>query len=45
MRSFQYAAYSALWQPAMRPEDIPFLERWADLWYRQMSQRLFAKLP
>ena len=37
MRSFQYAAYSALWQPAMRPEDVPFLERWADLWYRQMS--------
>ena len=37
MRSFQYAAYSALWQPAMRPGDIPFLERWADLWYRQMS--------
>jgi maltose alpha-D-glucosyltransferase/alpha-amylase len=37
MRSFQYAAYSALWQPAMRTEDIPFLERWADLWYRQMS--------
>jgi maltose alpha-D-glucosyltransferase/alpha-amylase len=21
----------------MRPEDVPFLERWADLWYRQMS--------
>jgi maltose alpha-D-glucosyltransferase/alpha-amylase len=37
MRSFQYAAYSALWQPSMRPEDIPFLERWADLWYRQIS--------
>jgi len=37
MRSFQYAAYSALWQPAMRPEDVPFLERWADVWYRQMS--------
>ncbi|MEP6699353.1 MAG: maltose alpha-D-glucosyltransferase [Verrucomicrobiota bacterium] len=37
MRSFQYAAYSALWQPAMRGADIPFLERWADLWYRQMS--------
>ncbi|MFN2476844.1 MAG: maltose alpha-D-glucosyltransferase [Chthoniobacterales bacterium] len=37
MRSFQYAAYSALWQPSMRPEDIPFLERWADTWYRQMS--------
>jgi maltose alpha-D-glucosyltransferase/alpha-amylase len=37
MRSFQYAAYSALWQPAMRAEDVPFLERWADTWYRQMS--------
>jgi maltose alpha-D-glucosyltransferase/alpha-amylase len=37
MRSFQYAAYSALWQPAMRKEDVPFLERWADIWYRQMS--------
>jgi maltose alpha-D-glucosyltransferase / alpha-amylase len=37
MRSFQYAAYSALWQPAMRTEDVPFLERWADLWYRQIS--------
>ncbi|MDQ6809007.1 MAG: putative maltokinase, partial [Verrucomicrobiota bacterium] len=37
MRSFQYAAYSALWQPAMRTEDVPFLERWADLWYRSMS--------
>src|SRR5256885_5326715 len=30
MRSFQYAAYSALWQPAMREEDGPFLEYWAD---------------
>jgi len=37
MRSFQYAAYSALWQPAMRSEDVPFLERWADLWYRHVS--------
>ncbi|MDQ3116144.1 MAG: alpha-amylase, partial [Verrucomicrobiota bacterium] len=37
MRSFQYAAYSALWQPSMRSEDVPFLEVWADLWYRQMS--------
>ena len=37
MRSFQYAAYSALWQPTMRGEDIPFLERWADIWYRQMG--------
>jgi maltose alpha-D-glucosyltransferase/alpha-amylase len=37
MRSFQYAAYSALWQPAMRAEDVPFLERWADYWYGHMS--------
>lgn len=37
MRSFQYAAYSALWQPAMRSEDVPFLERWADFWYCRMS--------
>jgi maltose alpha-D-glucosyltransferase/alpha-amylase len=37
MRSFQYAAYSALWQPGMRAEDIPFLEHWADIWYRFMS--------
>src|SRR5262249_38589680 len=37
MRSFQYGAYSALWQPAMRKEDVPFLEHWADLWYRHMN--------
>ncbi len=37
MRSFQYAAYSALWQQAMRSEDTPFLERWADTWYRHAS--------
>jgi maltose alpha-D-glucosyltransferase/alpha-amylase len=37
MRSFQYAAYGALWQPAMRSEDVPFLERWADFWYRHTS--------
>jgi maltose alpha-D-glucosyltransferase / alpha-amylase len=37
MRSFQYAAYSALWQHTMRSEDVPFLERWADLWYRHVS--------
>ena len=37
MRSLQYAAYSALWQPSMRREDVPFLERWADFWYRHMS--------
>ena len=37
MRSFQYAAYAALWQHTIRKEDEPFLERWADLWYRQTS--------
>ena len=37
IRSFQYGAYAALWQAAMRKEDVPFLERWADLWYRQTS--------
>jgi maltose alpha-D-glucosyltransferase / alpha-amylase len=37
MRSFQYAAYSALWQPSTRPEDIPFLEPWADTWYQRIS--------
>jgi maltose alpha-D-glucosyltransferase/alpha-amylase len=37
MRSFQYAAYSALWQRGMRAEDVPFLEKWADVWYREIS--------
>jgi maltose alpha-D-glucosyltransferase/alpha-amylase len=37
MRSFQYAAYSALWQRAVRPEDMAFLEKWADIWYREVS--------
>jgi maltose alpha-D-glucosyltransferase/alpha-amylase len=26
----------------MRKEDVPFLERWADLWYRQTS-RMFLQ--
>jgi len=42
MRSFQYAAYSALWQPSMRAEDVPFLEHWADHWYREMSATFLA---
>jgi len=37
IRSFQYVAYNALWQPTMRSEDVPFLEWWADLWCREMS--------
>jgi len=33
LRSFQYAAYSALVrQPSIRPEDVSFLEPWAALW-------------
>ena len=43
MRSFQYAAYSALWQPGTRAEDVPFLEHWADIWYRQMSSTFLQK--
>ena len=43
MRSFQYAAYGALWQPGTRTEDVPFLERWADIWYRQMSSIFLQK--
>ncbi|HXA10399.1 MAG TPA: hypothetical protein VNW28_10475, partial [Chthoniobacterales bacterium] len=39
---FQYAAYCALWQPSMRAEDVPFLEHWADLWYREMSATFLA---
>jgi len=38
IRSFHYAAYSALLQHAsVRPEDIPVLEKWADLWYHYVS--------
>ena len=44
MRSFQYAAYSALWQPAMRGEDVPFLEHWADTLVSANEQRLPPEL-
>lgn len=37
MRSFQYAAYNALWRRSLRREDVPFLEKWADIWYRESS--------
>jgi len=38
IRSFHYAVYSALLQHAsIRPEDIPMLEKWADLWYHYVS--------
>src|SRR5205823_487002 len=31
------SGFTAIIISAMRTEDVPFLERWADLWYRQMS--------
>ena len=35
IRSFHYKAYSGLiTQASIRPEDIPVLEPWADLWFR-----------
>lgn len=42
IRSFQYAAYAALRRPSLRSEDTPFLERWADFWYREMSATFLA---
>jgi maltose alpha-D-glucosyltransferase/alpha-amylase len=38
VRSFHYAAYFALLKEAsIRPEDIPALEPWTDLWYHIIS--------
>src|SRR5438093_11934430 len=37
LRPCKYAATSAIWQPAIRDEEVPFLEHWAHIWYRQMS--------
>jgi len=37
LRSFHYAAVSALYSGRVRPEDIPTLERWADYWYHWVS--------
>jgi maltose alpha-D-glucosyltransferase/alpha-amylase len=38
LRSFHYAAYSALLKEApLRPDDIPALEPWTDLWYQYVS--------
>ncbi len=36
IRSFHYAAYTALYQ-YVRSEDVPTLKEWADLWYYYMS--------
>jgi maltose alpha-D-glucosyltransferase/alpha-amylase len=38
LRSFHYATYVSLLREApVRPEDIPLLEPWAELWYRHMG--------
>ncbi|MEM5786407.1 MAG: putative maltokinase, partial [Syntrophobacteraceae bacterium] len=38
IRSFHYAAYIALSRESrMRAEDVPRLEPWAELWYREVS--------
>lgn len=38
IRSFHYVAYTSLFRQApIRPEDIPKLEPWADLWYRYIA--------
>ncbi|MDY6974497.1 MAG: hypothetical protein SV775_19620 [Thermodesulfobacteriota bacterium] len=38
IRSFHYAAYISLLKEApLRPEDVPQLEPWADLWYKYVA--------
>jgi maltose alpha-D-glucosyltransferase / alpha-amylase len=38
LRSFHYAAYSALFKlTTIRQEDIEILEKWAELWYHNIS--------
>ncbi len=37
LRSFHYAAVSALFSGRVRPEDIPTLGRWVDYWYHWVS--------
>lgn len=38
IRSFHYAAYTVLLQKThIRVEDVPFLEPWAEAWYRYVS--------
>jgi maltose alpha-D-glucosyltransferase/alpha-amylase len=39
LRSFHYAAFSSLWrQGTLRPEDVAFLEPWAEAWSQRISQ-------
>ena len=42
IRSYSYAATSALWQGSVRPEDLPQLEPWADFWYRWVAATFLA---
>ncbi len=38
VRSFHYAAFYGLIQnPAVRPEDVPYLETWAEQWFHYVS--------
>jgi maltose alpha-D-glucosyltransferase/alpha-amylase len=38
VRSFHYAAYAALLrETSVRPEDVPALRPWTDLWYQYVS--------
>jgi len=38
VRSFHYAAHAGLLQhPSVRPEDLPYLEPWAAVWYHHLS--------
>jgi maltose alpha-D-glucosyltransferase/alpha-amylase len=37
LRSFHYAAVSALFSGRVRPEDIPALGKWVDYWYHWVS--------
>jgi maltose alpha-D-glucosyltransferase/alpha-amylase len=39
MRSFHYASYAALWQrKTFRPEDVLFLEPWAEAWAQWVAK-------
>jgi maltose alpha-D-glucosyltransferase/alpha-amylase len=42
LRSFDYAAVSALISGHMRPEDVPVLEPWVRFWYRWVSARFLS---
>ncbi len=37
LRSFEYAAYTVLRGPGIRPEDVPVLEPWARFWHLWVS--------